>query len=101
MDLEGVSGKSAILRLGKTQFEIFEFSNPFFNEVNTFRKACDFGIYHVCFDVDNIDEEYERLSSKGVVFHCQPQDFGGAKAVYGRGSDGNIFELIEMVDSSL
>jgi hypothetical protein len=34
----------------------------------------------------------------GAVFHCPPQDFGGAvKATYGRDPDGNVFELQQII----
>ena len=37
------------------------------------------------------------LVSKGVNFHCPPQDFGSVKATYGRDIDGNVFEIQEII----
>ena len=66
------------------------------------RPACDAGITHICFDVINVDEEYERLLDAGITFHTPPVDVGGVvRTTYGRDPDGNIFELQEIIAPDL
>lgn len=81
--------------------ELLEFSNikPKNEEDAALNKV---SISEVCFSVNNIDETYERLKSKGVEFLSEPkffdftnQGFGKSKAVYFKDPDGIILELIE------
>lgn len=59
-------------------------------------------ISELCFQVEDIDREYERLQALGVTFLSQPQTFdstaygfGKSRAVYFYDKDRNILELIE------
>ena len=95
--LKDAKGRVALLKIGDTELEIFEFSNPAAKTSDPGRPVCDHGITHICFEVTDIQSEYERLSAAGVHFHCQPQNAGSVKATYGRDPDGNVFELLEIV----
>ena len=58
------------------------------------------GNAHLCFQVENIQAEYERLLKHGVRFKSPPNEvtFGinrGAKAVYFNGPDGIALELLQ------
>lgn len=62
-------------------------------------------ISELCFECDDIDMEYERLSGLGVKFISAPQSFdstkygfGKSRAVYFYDPDGNILELIQPQD---
>lgn len=62
------------------------------------------GIAELCFEVKNIEAEYERLKNLGVEFLSEPQEFdfakqgmGKSKAVYFKDPDGIILELIETI----
>lgn len=62
-------------------------------------------ISELCFFVDDIDKEYERLSKAGVEFLSEPQEFdftsdgfGKSKAVYLRDPDGIILELMQPLE---
>ena len=49
----------------------------------------------------DIDEEHKRLSEAGMRFHCPPIDAGkGLRATYGRDPDGNVVELLEVLDAN-
>jgi predicted enzyme related to lactoylglutathione lyase len=62
--------------------------------------VCDPGITHLCFDVVDLDWEYERLSNAGMTFHCSPQDVAaGIRTTYGRDPDGNVVELQEVASA--
>lgn len=59
-------------------------------------------ISELCFTVEDIDQEYQRLKALGVNFLSAPQTFdsrryglGKSRAVYFRDPDGNILELIQ------
>jgi glyoxylase I family protein len=87
-----------LLRAGNAFIEIFHYLNPKGADPEPNRQACDVGVRHVCFDVVDIDREYERLAAAGVRFHCAPAAFGSVKCTYGRDPDGNIFELQEVLN---
>jgi len=93
--LAHVKAKGAMLRLGAMQIELFEFVSPKGKTPDLNEPVNDPRIYHICFVVKDIDKEYARLKAAGVPFHYPPQDFGVAKAVYGRDPDGNVIELLQ------
>ncbi len=93
--LPGVGFSAALLRLDKTMIEVFQFSDPEPVRAPAQRRVCDPGLTHLCFQVDDVKAEYERLCAAGMVFHCAPQTGDGASFVYGRDPDGNAIELIE------
>lgn len=97
-DLVGLrdsASKVAMLRLGSTRLEIFQYQNPEGKSQDPNRPVCDHGIIHLCFAVTGIEEEYERLAQAGVRFNSRPIDLGREKCVYGRDPFGNVLELIE------
>lgn len=93
--LKSVQCRIALLGEDGCQLELFEFTNPLPKPADPQRPVCDHGFTHICFSVVDIDNEYQRLKEAGVHFHCPPQNFGQAKATYGRDPDGNVFELLE------
>ena len=96
MGLQQSSGKIAMLALGDSQIEMFEFRSPEPQKNDPNRPVCNHGITHLCFEVTDLDGEYARLKAAGMHFHCPPQDDGAAKVTYGRDPDGNVIELVEM-----
>lgn len=99
--MENIRARAAGLRAGNVQIEVFQYIDPQ-PVAGVARPACDAGIRHICFDVTDIEAEYERLKSAGVAFISPPQKLEGAKAcsVYARDPDGNIVELQEIYDGS-
>lgn len=95
--LKNSQGRIAMLENGSMRIELFEFENPRGNKSDQRIPVNYNRINHICFEVVDIQQEYERLEAAGVYFHCPPQDAGFAKATYGRDPDGNVFELIEWV----
>lgn len=55
--------------------------------------------YHTCLRVDDIEEEYKRLSKEGVRFLCPPftslDGYGRLTCCYD--PDGDIVELVEIL----
>lgn len=100
MALAGTGATTVMLQLGSLCVELFEFESPSPAPQRTDdRPVNSYGITHLCFDVEDVDAAYRRMVDAGVRFHCPPQDFGAAKATYGRDPDGNVFELQELVTS--
>lgn len=99
-DITGLKDSSArvvMIAFGETQIELFQFATPAPAPVDPKRPVCDHGITHLCFNVTDIDVEYQRLAAAGTVFHCPPQQAGpGVRTTYGRDPDGNVFELLEV-----
>ena len=93
--LEDSASKVAMLKLGDTKIEIFEYQNPAGRPQDPDRPVCDHGIIHLCLAVSGIAEEYERLAEAGVRFNSAPIDMGREFCVYGRDPFGNVLELIE------
>lgn len=94
--LPGAMGRSALLRLGSSRLELFQFEQPKPAPKTAERAVHQLGLTHLCLKVDDLDDEYRRLSAAGVRFHSEPQDFGSFRATYGRDPDGNVFELLEV-----
>lgn len=95
LQVQDSSARFAHIKVGKAFIEIFEFKTP--EPLQPDRRTVDFGLAHLCFQVDDLDAEYSRMKDLGMVFHSEPVDFGdGSKYVYGRDIDNNIIELLEI-----
>jgi len=98
MDLRDTAARVAMLRRGDSMLEIFEFSSPAPRSADPNRPVCDHGITHVCFLVNDVHAEYERLQAEGMRFHCPPQGSEVLAYTYGRDPDGNVIELLQVSD---
>lgn len=87
--------KAAMLRIGETFLEVFEYSSPPPARRSGDRPVNDHGITHICLEVTDIHSEYARLRDAGMRFHSEPMAQDGSSMVYGRDPDGNVVELIE------
>ncbi|GAB3287446.1 VOC family protein [Parahaliea aestuarii] len=95
--LHDCSARQAMLKTSNLCLELFEFASPEPAPMAPDRPVCNHGHTHICMDVTDIGEVYNRLLAAGVHFHAPPQDFGGVWATYARDPDGNVFELQEIV----
>jgi catechol 2,3-dioxygenase-like lactoylglutathione lyase family enzyme len=98
MQAEGVSYEAAMLRLGASMIEIFEFHEPRPQPRQGERPVSAHGITHLCLQVDDVKAEYQRLSAAGMRFHAEPVFQFDTGFAYGRDPDGNVLELIEFED---
>jgi glyoxylase I family protein len=87
--------KAAMLKLGRSFLEVFEFSSPQPKQRNGQRPVCDIGITHIALEVKDIHTEYSRMQAAGMQFHSEPMAQESGFMVYGRDPDGNVVELIE------
>ncbi|MDT0557155.1 VOC family protein [Ichthyenterobacterium sp. W332] len=53
------------------------------------------GYPYTQFDVDNVEEEYERLTKLGVEFSMKPTEMGTVKVVVFNDTCGNNIQLVE------
>lgn len=79
--------------------ELFEYSSPEVSPGDPNRRACDPGITHLCMYVSDIESEYNRLVAGGMRFHAPPLSSNVIRVTYGRDPDGNIIELMEVIES--
>ncbi len=93
--LQGSACRAAMLKVGDSFLEVFEFSAPQQQGNDGLRPVNKHGITHVCLEVTDIHGEYERLKGAGMVFNTAPMAQEGSTLVYGRDPDGNVVELIE------
>lgn len=96
--LENSKGRSVMLNAGNAFLEIFEYQAPTPGPGDPARRPCDPAITHVCFDVVDVDSEYERLSKAGVTFVSPPQRTPFMNTCYARDPDGNIVEFQELLN---
>jgi catechol 2,3-dioxygenase-like lactoylglutathione lyase family enzyme len=97
LGLDHTSGRQVLLRIGSAYLELFEFWSPPGRTGDPDRQVCDQGYTHLCIDVDDLHETYERLLATGVRFHSPPQDlFPGVRTCYSRDPDGNVVEIQEL-----
>ena len=87
--------RAAMLKIGDTFLEVFEYSTPPQPGRTELRPVNLHGITHVCLEVTDIDSEYQRLKAAGMQFNTEPMAQDGSSMVYGRDPDGNVVELIE------
>ena len=98
--LTGSAARAAMLTLGDSFLEVFEFSSPEGKPQQPNHPVSDHGISHVCLQVQDIQSEYQRLKAAGMRFHCPPKPEQIGFVTYGRDPDGNVIELLEFTPSN-
>lgn len=61
------------------------------------KQLFDAGIPWTIFNVDDIDKEYHRLKSLGVVFSMEPTQMGPSKLAVFNDTCGNNIQLVQMM----
>ena len=61
---------------------------------------CDHGLIHLCLYCDDVFAEYARLKALGMDFNGPPGGSAATRATDGRDCDGNVVELLQIVDPS-
>ncbi len=99
--VDNTAARVAMLRTGNSFLEIFEFSSPAPVPQDPNRPVVDHGFTHICIAVDDALAECARLEARGVRLHCPAIRSGlPVCGTYGRDPDGNVFEVLEICDSS-
>jgi catechol 2,3-dioxygenase-like lactoylglutathione lyase family enzyme len=77
---------------------LLEPSPNHFEPAKTYQKALfDAGIPYTQFNVDNVQQEYERLASLGVVFSVKPTEMGIVKIAVFDDTCGNNIQIVEIL----
>jgi catechol 2,3-dioxygenase-like lactoylglutathione lyase family enzyme len=77
---------------------LLEPSPNHFEPAKTYQKALlDAGIPYTQFNVNNVQQEYERLVSLGVEFSVMPTEMGTVKIAVFNDSCGNNIQIVEML----
>ena len=77
---------------------LLEPSPNHFEPSKTYQKALfDAGIPYTQFNVDNVQQEYERLVSIGVEFSVKPTAMGTVKIAVFNDTCGNNIQIVEML----
>ncbi|SMO84539.1 VOC family protein [Fodinibius sediminis] len=77
---------------------LLEPSPTSFEPARVYQKALyDAGIPYTQFSVDNVQEEYERLSRLGVEFSMKPTEMGTTKIAVFDDTCGNKMQIVEML----
>ena len=77
---------------------LLEPSPNHFEPSKTYQKALfDAGIPYTQFNVDKVQEEYERLVSIGVEFSVKPTEMGPVKIAVFNDTCGNNIQIVEML----
>ena len=91
---DSIAEHAMMLREGM-RLELREYRHPVGRPKAVDTPAVDHGINHICFAVDSVQAEHDRLSSGGVRFDCEPLEVReGVWLTYARDPDGNIIELL-------
>jgi len=61
------------------------------------KQLFDAGIPWTAFNVDDIDQEYERLKKLGVVFTMEPTQMGPSKLAVFNDTCGNNIQLVQLL----
>jgi catechol 2,3-dioxygenase-like lactoylglutathione lyase family enzyme len=95
--------KEAMFTFGDGYLELLEYDTPERGQADP--ETYNIGHMHFCFEVDDIQAEYERLRDAdiGIEFRSEgpvtvpasEPDFEGERALYLRTPDGSTFELYQ------
>jgi glyoxylase I family protein len=98
--LKDIKARMAMLKTHNAFVELWEYSNPAPQDKRS--SPCDYGYPHFALQVDNIQEEYDRLQTHGMEFVGEVVHFGdSASAIYGRDPFGNVIELFEIKSTEI
>ena len=89
---------AAMLKGKNAYLELFEYIEPTPHTKDPDYPVNHHGYTHFCMQVTDIKDEYERLKSLGMRFHCPPEELGTTAATYGRDPFGNVIEIYEIFD---
>ena len=88
--LQGVKTRAIMVQFDNLHIELFEYATPEGAPNAPNRPVNNHGLTHICFDVTDVNAEYERLSAAGVEFHTPPVKLGPTvETTYARDPDGN------------
>jgi catechol 2,3-dioxygenase-like lactoylglutathione lyase family enzyme len=96
IDVAGSTTRCVLMKCGNCFLELFQFLTPQPQGDPMQRRACDYGIAHLAFQVEDIEAAFEQFVAAGGVVHNPPVQAGEAWSTYARDPFGNIIELMQL-----
>jgi len=85
-------GTIVFIALDSTNLELFGGGKPKEEKEESWQA----GLAHIALAVDDVDGEYERISSHGVQFTMKPTSaIAGLRIAFFKDLDGNVLELVQ------
>jgi catechol 2,3-dioxygenase-like lactoylglutathione lyase family enzyme len=95
-NIDSLRMRAAWFKLDNMILEMWQFQNPKTKEPSQPLPFSQIGYNTVAFGVGNLQNEFKRLSSKGVKFLSAPVQNANSSSVYARDPDGNLLLLEEI-----
>jgi catechol 2,3-dioxygenase-like lactoylglutathione lyase family enzyme len=99
MGVDGIEAEHVTLVipevLPRTEVQLLKYRHPDPIPDPHIRNLAKLGFNHVCFAVDNLEAEVERLKANGVKLRSDVLDFHNRKLVFLSGPEGITVELAE------
>ena len=98
--IPGAKAQMAMLKGPNIHIELWQYENP--EPRDHVQHPNDYGYPHMALQVDDIQDEYDRLKEYGMTFVGEVVHFGPtSSAIYGRDPFGNVIELYEIKDPGI
>lgn len=98
--VKGSAARGCMLKAGTCYMELFQYKSPAPNNTKGL-DPFDKGYTHMCIDVTDIEQEFERLKTVGMTFpEPAPIVMPHVKSIYGRDPEGNLIEIQETIDAN-
>ena len=93
--LKDAEASMAMLKAPNAYIELWQYTHPEPHDLRS--RPCDLGYPHFALQVEEIDQEHQRLTRLGMTFVGDVVHFNEfTAAIYGRDPFGNIIELYEI-----
>jgi catechol 2,3-dioxygenase-like lactoylglutathione lyase family enzyme len=85
------------MKLGDSVIELFDYKHPKGREPRADQNQSDYGLIHIGLEVENFEETYQDLKTRGVTFLGQPVEIRpGVFVAYFRGAESEVCEMREI-----
>lgn len=93
--MKNVKMDIAVLQVGEDRFELIQYLNREGKKTDV--NPWDYGAQHIAFEVDDVQEVYEKLKKTDVeiITHPEANEEFGANWMYFKDPDGGTVEAIE------
>jgi len=95
--IEGAKARVVHMKLGDSVIELFDYKHPKGREPPADQNQSDYGLIHIGLAVENFEETYKDLKTRGVTFLGQPVEIRpGVFVAYFRGAESEVCEMREI-----
>lgn len=99
--VESEAVKTVFFQVGESKIELLQATNPDSAIAKYLSKNRE-GFHHVAFEVDNLDDELERLKSDGfVLIHATPKDGADNKRIAFLHPKSTVGLLVELCQEKI